>query len=157
VDIQKKMEEKGRLIQENFLKRVKASMPLNMSLVEELAELFGISNDSAYRRLRCETPLNIHEVSLLCEKYNLSLDADIKPLSGKVSFDYSILTNNEESFAGYLRTMVASLKRISSSPEKNIIYAADDVPIFHHFVSEDLTRFNIFYWLNSFLNVPAFD
>lgn len=151
------MEEKAKVIQDSFLKRVKSAMPANLSMVDELADLFGLSNDSAYRRIRCETPLSISEVAILCEKYKVSFDADIRPYSGKVSFDYNTLANEESTFKRYLEILLGELKKISSVKDRQIIYAADDVPIFHHFIKEEIACFKIFYWLKSILNVPKYE
>jgi len=151
------MDDISKQIQDNFLKRIKSALPPNVSFVDELADLLQISNDSAYRRLRGETPLNIQEIAILCDKYKVSFDADMRPATGKVYFEYNALNSQEEQFHQYLLRMLADLKKIGSAPECNIVYAADDVPIFHHFVTEDITCFKIMYWLKSILNVPRFE
>jgi hypothetical protein len=151
------MEEKAKSIQDSFLKRIKSTMPSNLSMVDELADLLGVSNDSAYRRIRCETPLDISEIAILCEKYKVSFDADIRPYSGKVSFDFNILTSEESSFKQYLHILLADLKKIGAAKDKQVIYAADDVPIFHHFIKDEIISFKIFYWLKSILNVAKYD
>ena len=50
-------------LQKEFLQRVKSRLPENMSFVDELAELFSVSNDSAYRRIRGETALTFEELA----------------------------------------------------------------------------------------------
>jgi hypothetical protein len=151
------MEEKAKVIQDSFLKRIKSVMPSNMAMVDEIADLLGVSNDSAYRRIRCETPLDISEIALLCEKYKVSFDADIRPYSGKVSFDFNILTNEESSFKQYLTILLTDLQKIGAASKKQVIYAADDVPIFHHFIKDEIICFKLFYWLKSILNVSKYD
>jgi hypothetical protein len=151
------MDTVSRQIQDQFLKRIKSSLPSNVSFVDELADLLQLSNDSAYRRLRGETPLNIEEIALLCSQYKVSFDADVRPDSGKVYFEYTALDHNEEQFARYLENILGDLKRIGSAPVKEVIYAADDVPVFHQFHSDELICFKITYWLRSILNVPRFE
>jgi len=57
-----------------FIEHLKKVAPKNMSLVDEIAEILGLSNDSAYRRLRGETALSLDETMLLCKKFRISLD-----------------------------------------------------------------------------------
>jgi hypothetical protein len=124
----------SKQIQDNFLKRIKSALPANVSFVDELADILGLSNDSAYRRLRGETPLNIEEISTLCARYKVSFDADMRPDSGKVYFEYNTLNNQEDHFQRYLNQILGDLKKIGSAPEKEIIYAADDVLCFIIFI-----------------------
>jgi hypothetical protein len=65
----------GINLQNYLFALIKNQLPVNISLVNKIAELLEISNDSAYRRLRCETLLNIGEVMLLCNHFKLSIDA----------------------------------------------------------------------------------
>ena len=52
----KKVETSAQTI---LMERIKDALPSNMSLVDELADLLQVSNDSAYRRMRGETALSI--------------------------------------------------------------------------------------------------
>jgi hypothetical protein len=48
------------------------------------------------------------------------------------------------------------MTRISHAPEKQIIYAAVDVPLFHYFVFPEYFYFKMFYWLRSVSTDPEF-
>ena len=61
-------------IQNLLFQRIKEKAPSNISLVDELANLLGMSNDIAYRRIRGEKQLSISEVQKLSTHYNISLD-----------------------------------------------------------------------------------
>lgn len=41
-------------LQQHFFDHIKERLPTHLSLVDEVAELLSISNDSAYRRIRGE-------------------------------------------------------------------------------------------------------
>jgi hypothetical protein len=45
-----------------------------LSIVDEVASLLEISNDSAYRRMRGDKPLSFEEVQKLCVHFSISLD-----------------------------------------------------------------------------------
>jgi hypothetical protein len=147
---------KAREIQKEFLNRVKVSLPANAALVEEVAEVLNASIDSAYRRIRGETLLSIDEISLICAHFRVPFDTTTQPDANSVSFDYIKLDGKQENFSKWLYGLGENVRRIGEVKGSNILYAADDVPIWHHFYHDDLTAFKLFYWLKSILNIPAF-
>jgi hypothetical protein len=48
------------------------------------------------------------------------------------------------------------LERLQKSEDAKIIYAAEEIPIFHSFFSKELAAFKLFYWQRSVLNIPAY-
>lgn len=148
---------KAKDIQKAFLARVKSVVPSNVSFVDELAELLNTSNDSAYRRLRAETLLSIDEIALICAHFKVPFETQTQTNSNNVSFNYFKLDGQEENFKHWLVTMCDNVKRISETPESSILYAADDIPIWHHFFDDELTAFKIFYWLKNIVNVEVYN
>lgn len=150
------MDSKARIIQVQFLQRVKSAVPPNVSFVDELADLLGISQDSAYRRLRGETLFNIEEITLICKHFRVSFDPEVEHMSNKVTFDYLKLDDKKENFRMWLLFVAEDVKKIGSSPNNQIIYGADDVPIWHHFFDKELTAFKLCYWLKSIMSAPEY-
>ncbi len=150
------MEQKSKIIQEQFIQRVKTAVPPNVSFVDELADLLRLSTDSAYRRIRCETLFNIEEITLICKHFRVSFDPEVQHMSNKVTFDYLKLDDKKENFRLWLQFLSGDVKKIGSSPNNQIVFAADDVPIWHHFADETLIAFKLFYWLKSILNAPEY-
>lgn len=145
--------------QTQFIQKLKESIPANHSLVEEMADLLQISTDSAYRRIRGETSLSIDEVTRLCSHYRIPFDftgAD-GDAGSSVTFTYNHLSDDIRNFEEYLGKLSGHMKQIKAAEPKEIIWAAEDVPIFHHFRFPALTAFKLFYWSKSILNVPEFD
>jgi len=151
------MAETQKSAQVSFIARIREVIPPSHSLVDELADVLGISNDSAYRRIRGETSLTIDEVSLLCAHYKLTFDVFGSNMGGSVTFSYHHLRNDIEKFETYLRNIRDDLKKIRSTEKKELIFAAEDVPIFHHFRFPLLSAFKLFYWNKSILNAPALE
>ncbi len=143
-----------RTIQDQFIQRLKETIPTNRSLVDELADLLTVSTDSAYRRIRGETALTIDEVSRICSHYRIPFDyvGEQKGKGNSVTFSYNHLSSDHESFEKYLESILTDLKQIKSIENKEIIFAAEDVPIFHHFQFPKLSAFKLFYWSRSILN-----
>lgn len=141
-------------IQERLFDRVSKILPSSISLVDSLADILGISIDSAYRRLRGETLLSIHETSLICKTLNISFDSLFDGKGNFVTFDFTRMSD-EESYKKYLRSIINELRMISESENKQIIYAAEDIPLFHNFGFPVLASFKLFYWMKSIMNVKS--
>ncbi len=148
-----------RTIQDQFIQRLKETIPTNHSLVDEMADLLGVSTDSAYRRIRGETALTIDEVSKICSHYRMAFDyAGVQGGKGdSVTFSYNHLSEKPESFEKYLENILGDLRQIKSLDKKEIIFAAEDVPIFHHFQFPKLSAFKLFYWSRSILNTGTIE
>jgi hypothetical protein len=143
--------------QELFVERIKLALHPGISLVNELADLLEVSTDSAYRRIRGETSFSLEEIITVCNHYKISFDAFCSNSSGSVNFSYELLANTVDSFQNYLNGMLADMQRISASTEKEIIYAAEDIPLFHLFRFPELAAFKVFYWMKSVLNIPELE
>lgn len=61
-------------VQQLFFQQIKGNLPGHLSMVDEVAELLYITNDSAYRRIRGEKPISFEGLQKLCSSYKVSLD-----------------------------------------------------------------------------------
>lgn len=143
-------------IQEVFVKKLKETIPPNVSLSEELADLLKISTDSAYRRLRSETEFTLNEVYTIAHHFNISIDSLFAFNSDFVTCNYIKLTDSSENFEKYLASLAGQLKALEQLQNRRIIYAAEEVPIFHSLGTDPLRAFKLFYWQRSVLNVPEY-
>ena len=148
------MERKSFNIQTYLLERIGKLLPSSISLVDELAEVLNISIDSVYRRLKGETLLNIEEIELLCNRYIISFDSFCKFRGNTVTFDFSPM-GDEQNYKNYLLSILNDLKVIHKNKNKRIIYAAEDIPLFHNFVFPELAKFKLFYWMKSIMNIES--
>jgi len=145
------------LIQQQFLIQIKEKLDPNISFVDELAEDLNISNDSAYRRIRGETNLALDELQKLSTKYQISLDTLFDLSHDSVLFKFRALDHDNFNFNHYLDSIVDDLKKLQSFPEKEIIYAAKDIPIFYYCPFRELASFKIFFWSKIILKFPEFE
>jgi hypothetical protein len=151
------MEKKTSSNQQIFIESIKKMLPPNMSLVNELSDLLEISTDSAYRRLRCETTFTFDEIITICNHYNISFDSFRLQEKGMVNFKYNLFQPSVESFTAYMKWIQEGIRRISLAKDKEIVYVADDIPIFHLFKFPDFAAFKMFYWMKSVVNVPELE
>lgn len=140
------------MTQNDFLKKIEDILPSNTTLVNELAEILEISQDSAYRRIRGSTQLTIDEVTKLCRKFKISFDVFDDIDINSVTFSYLKLENKTESFSTYLNVMIKDLNLIKNAKQHKITYACEDIPIFYNYKYPLLGAFKIFYWMEAILN-----
>lgn len=151
----KKTTESAQLV---LMQRLKEALPPNISLVDALADLLEVSNDSAYRRIRGETALSIEEIAAICRQFRFSFDSFINSYDDSLAnFKYNRMEGSPESFKSYFKSIRADLEKILLYDEKEVIFAAEDIPVFHHFISPELTAFKMFYWNKSILNAKDFE
>jgi len=151
----KKTGEPAQLI---LMQRLKEALPANISLVDALADLLQVSNDSAYRRMRGETALSIEEISAICRHFKFSFDSFINSSDDAlVNFKYNKMDGNEDGFKAYFKSIRNDLQKFMHFAEKEVIFAAEDIPVFHQFFSPELTAFKMFYWNKSILNAKDFE
>ena len=143
-------------IQEVFIKKLKESVPPSVSLAEELADLLKVSNDSAYRRLRNETEFTLKEVYTISKHFNISVDSLFSFKDDYVTCQYIKLTDSVDNFEKYLSNLANQMKMLSKLENKKVIYAAEEIPIFHSLGAEPLRAFKLFYWQRSVLNIPEY-
>ena len=145
-------------LQLQFLEKIKSTLPANISLVDELAELLETSNDSAYRRLRGDTILDIEELTKICAHFRVPFEITMQPKAGGlVTFSYNKLKDEKDGFKTWFLNLYLNIQQIADAPVNKIVYAADDVPLWHHFTQDNLTAFKLFYWQKSILNSPEFN
>jgi len=143
-------------IQEVFIKKLKETVSPNVSLSEELADLLKVSSDSAYRRLRNETEFTLQEVYTIARHFNISVDSLFAFNNDFVTCNYIKLTDSAENFEKYLGSLLGQLKVMQKLENRRIIYAAEEIPIFHSLGTDPLRAFKMFYWQRSVLNVPEY-
>jgi hypothetical protein len=146
--------------QKIMIQKIKESLPKSTSFVDEIADLLKISNDSAYRRIRGETALTIEEIALICKHFKFSFDTFINNNDDNfVTFAHHQLSSHLNTFEDYLQNMKNELSKMLkyAEHERHVIFAAEDVPVFQHFVHPYLTAFKMFYWNKSILNSTGYE
>jgi hypothetical protein len=146
----------AKLNQQLFFKQIKSTLPQNVSLVNDVAELLNISNDCAYRRIRGDISIPFSETLALCKHYRISLDKVMNISSDSTVFHGKNIDADNFSFENYLNEILMSLKYFNSAAKKVMYYEAKDIPMFHHFQFAELASFKYFFWMKSVLYYPSY-
>jgi hypothetical protein len=140
-------------LQQGFIQILETLCPPNISLADTLADLLDISKDSAYRRIRCETIIDLNELFLISRHFNISIDNILSFQSNGVVFNYGQIKSTDD-YKTYLQSIIEPLQMLSKHEDVRVIYAAQDIPLFHNFRFQKLAKFKLFYWLRSIVNTP---
>lgn len=144
-------------LQKELFQYIKSSLPPNISMVDEIAELLGLSYDSVYRRIRGEKPVALDELKILCEHFHLSLDQVLQLQSDKILFTDNEANEPVTDFKQYLQGLLLQLKHFNSFKQRQLMYLSKDVPVFYFFYFKELAAFKSFFWCKSILNDSAFN
>ncbi len=135
-----------------FFQLVKAKLPGHLSLVDEVAELLNISNDSAYRRIRGEKEMGFGEIAILSEKFKVSVDQVLGLQSDAFIFSGKINNGEAEPFSQYMDDLERNFAYFNSFTDKKMSTLVKDIPPYVHFQIPELAAFKFFFWSKSILH-----
>jgi hypothetical protein len=142
-------------IQLAFFKQIRDNLPPHLSLVDEIAELLEVSNDSAYRRIRGGKPLSFDELSILSSHFKISLDQFLHLKSDSVIFSGLQDTSAENFFEQYLTNLLGNISQLNSFKKKHLYFLTKDLPWISYFQVPELASFKFFVWMKSVLFIPS--
>lgn len=139
-------------VQQLFFQHIKANLAPHLSLVDEVAEVLSISNDSAYRRIRGEKAITFDEIQKLAIHYKISLDQFLHLQSDALIFTGRVNPKSGSLFEDYLESVYRNLSVVNSFQKKHIYFLMKDIPPFVHFQVPELAKFKFYFWTRSILH-----
>jgi hypothetical protein len=143
-------------IQIQLFNTIGDQLPEHVSLVDEIAEILEISNDSAYRRIRGEKPISLHEVQKLSGHFSISVDELTGSKAGTVTFNANLLDGDHFSFDMWLRQLLQFTTEAERAEDVEVVFILNELNIFHIIQFPEICAFKIFFWQKSNLNFEAF-
>lgn len=143
-------------IQIHLFTMIRDQLPDHVSMVDEIADLLEISNDSAYRRIRGEKPLSMHELQKMATKFQISLDDLIGNPTNSVTFRTSFLEEHNYSFVDWLEGVLQFTMGASTAPEAEVILILNELSIHHIIQIPEVCAFKLFFWRKSNLDFPGY-
>jgi hypothetical protein len=147
----------GSDIQSVFFERIRKLLPSTSSPADEVAEILGISRDSAYRRMRGETVLSLDEVKRLALHFRISIDSILSPGIDDIAlFQYRAVDGHRFTFSTWLKTITENLTLLQKFPDPELWYFAKDIPVFYYFNSPLLSSFKMYFWMSAVLRYDGY-
>ena len=144
-------------LQQNLFQAIKSKLPVDASVVDDVAALLEISTDSAYRRIRGEKPIMLDELYKIAIHYRISLDQLMNISNDTIQFQGRYLDQKNFRFEDYKNNLLQNMTYINSLKEKEIYYSCKDLPMFHLFVLREIAAFKWFFWLKTYFHFPEFE
>jgi len=138
-------------VQQVFFKHIKSLLPVNISLVDTIADVLDVSNDSAYRRIRGETHITLDEIKKLCEKFKISLDNLLQLHDDSFVFVSTLTNNSDFNYGKWLMSVLEVIKRIKTFQPCHMSYLAKEFPFFYYFLIPEIAAFKSFFFMKSIL------
>lgn len=145
----------AQIIQQKLFDQARISLDSDLRLVDIIAELFETSTDSAYRRIRLQKLMGLDEIIKVCAHFDLSFDEFLDGSSKRISFHFQPINEHDFTFIDYLEYVERMMNKIVNSEQSEILYMANDIPLFHLMNSPALASFKLFFWQKTILNFES--
>lgn len=126
------------------------------NLANELAELLGVNKDAAYRRMRGTTALTFDEIKKISTTFRVSVDSAINYQGSTVPFQFNAMFQEKFKIMDYLRNISFQLQSLQNVKNGYMTLTLMDLPYFRQFGFPALSRFKLFYWQRSVLNLENY-
>ena len=143
--------------QQLLFQHIKGRLPVNVSFVEEIAEVLNISNDSAYRRIRGEKPITLEETKKLCIRYEISIDQLLHLNSESLIFTGKFADPKNFNLELYLKDFLHQYEIFNSFGQKELLILAKEIPVYHIYNFPELAGFKYFFWMKTILHYPQYN
>ena len=144
-------------IQTRLLEQIRNRLPEHITLADELAELLNISRDSAYRRIRGETVLSLDEAKKLYDRFGVSID-ELFASDSNMALFYHRALGTDYTLEQWLSSISRNLEVMENLDivDKEMVFAAKDMPVFQYFRLPELSKFKIFFWQKCVIKDPKY-
>jgi len=143
-------------IQIRLFTMIRDQLPDHVSLVDEIADLLEISNDSAYRRIRGEKPIALNEIQKLAATFQISLDDLLGNPSNSVTFRTNFLKEDSYTFVDWLKGVLEFTLGASQAENAEALFILNELSIFHIVQIPEVCAFKLFFWKKSNLDFPGY-
>src|SRR6478609_507281 len=138
-------------LQANLFQHIKAVLPSNLSLADEVADVLDVIIYSAYRRIRGEKQLYFEEIQKLSNRFHISVDKVLNTTTDSILFYGSSIQHENFDFSKYLDNIYNNVAHIAGVEHKKLFNFSKDIPIFYYCMFPELAAFKFFVWLKTLL------
>ena len=132
---------------QKFIELLKTKIPLNLSPVDEVADLLNINYDAAYRRLNGKVSFDIEETIKLALHYDISLN-NLYNVGEENTYlvKEGLPINSVADLEKFLERIYEELKILQNSEDAHITFASREIPMFYFFSDPILLKFKLYIW-----------
>lgn len=139
-------------VQQALFSHIKGMIPPNLSLVDVIAEVLNISNDSSYRRIRGEKQITLDEVQVLATHFKMSIDQVLQLKTNNYLFSGPLTNKADFTYHNWLESIVAYLQFFLSFQPNHYYYLAKEIPFYYYFMFPEIAAFKSFFFMKSILS-----
>jgi len=100
--------------------------------------------------------LTFEEIQKICTHYRISFDSIIDYQGRLVPFQFNAMFGDSFQILEYLKSIAQDLKSLQTDDSSSILLTAMDMPYFRQFGFPSLSRFKLFFWQRSVLNLEPY-
>ncbi len=138
--------------QQILFNHIKGLIPQNLVLVDVIAEVLNISNDSAYRRIRGVKPISLDEAKTLASHFKISVDQILNLESDVYIFSGKFTNSTDFKYYDWLESVAGYLQYFLSFQPNHWFYFAKEVPFFYYYLIPEIAAFKSFFFMKSILS-----
>lgn len=132
--------------QKRLFEAIKSGLPKTLNLADVIAKLLGLNMDSAYRRIRGDKPLSFPELEKISDKFHVSIDEFLNfNTKQNILFQFCPVSDIH-SYIEYMSQLSERFDVLASASEKELLFAAQDIPFYHFLKYHELAIFRIYAW-----------
>ncbi len=146
------MESTGKQVA--FFQHIKTLLPEQFALVDTIADILDISNDSAYRRIRGEKAISLEEIEKLASHFRISLDQLLQLQNDSVLFTAPGLTQPGKEFIHFLKDALKQYNYFNSFKSAEMKYLCKDIPLWDVYLFPEFAAFKTFFFSKTNNNLP---
>jgi len=133
--------------QKILFEAIREVLPSDELLVDHIANVLHISKHQAYSRISSKTWLDFSSGKKLMDHFRIPAERIFGQVENEIKFKYSNLNLADLGlYFSYIEQLTGMLNAAKLKKDCNMIFLADDIPIFHYMPFPELVLFKLYSW-----------
>ncbi len=143
-------------LQQYLFKELKKRIPKHSSIELELRRILDKDLIEVLDIINFQKELSLNDAKKICDEYGIYLDQIMSFEAKVIPFRFNAIDYNLHSLQEYFHAILAELRKVNNWGPRQLIYAANDIPVFSLFQFPDLAAFKLYFWAKAYYNLPSF-
>lgn len=146
----------AELLQHKLFQKIKHILPQQELIAPTIANLLGVSVDSAYRRIRGEKEISMEELRKLAVYFKFSIDEMFHLQTDGFLFNGRITNSSDFKYEDWLQLCIQHLGIIQKFQPNHLSYLAKEIPFFYYFLLPEIAAFKSYFFMKSILHYDSY-